>query len=276
MPGIRPVLAAVLVAEIGNVHRLPSADRLCSWVGLILRHYESDTVVRRGHVIKQGSKLVRWAVVEATQRATTPKIAEDRARLEARRGKHREGRRGPRTAHAGLLQRGRAIVWPPQRRGRGFDWPRLPRVISLHAAQRREGMTGSRVRPCSPASRAGDRDTHNRILTRTSGPHPGHESVSPVRYCQQPAETPPLTEPAPSGMTIATSAVLHPVRPGRIQAAEADVRADLERPQTCSKCSLKSSMIASAASDREVGDSPRQPSWGAGRWEVIGTAGAPP
>ncbi|MFC4507755.1 MULTISPECIES: IS110 family transposase [Streptomyces] len=88
LPGIGPVLAAVLVAEIGDVHRFPSADRLCSWSGLTPRHYESDTVVRRGHVTKQGSKLVRWAVVEAIQRATTPKIAEDRARIEARRGRN--------------------------------------------------------------------------------------------------------------------------------------------------------------------------------------------
>lgn len=87
LPGIGPVLAAVLVAEIGDVHRFPSADRLCSWSGLTPRHYESDTVARRGHVTKQGSKLVRWAVVEAIQRKT-PKIKEDRARIEARRGKN--------------------------------------------------------------------------------------------------------------------------------------------------------------------------------------------
>lgn len=81
LPGIGTTLAAVLVAEIGDVHRFASADRLCSWAGLTPRHYESDTVVRRGHVTKQGSKLVRWAVVEAIQRKTTPKITEDRALL---------------------------------------------------------------------------------------------------------------------------------------------------------------------------------------------------
>ncbi|MGW9033219.1 IS110 family transposase [Streptomyces sp. NPDC055722] len=88
LPGVGTVLAAVLVAEIGDAHRFPSADRLCSWAGLTPRHYESDTVVHRGHVTKQGSQLVRWAVVEAVQRKTTVKIAEDRARIEARRGKN--------------------------------------------------------------------------------------------------------------------------------------------------------------------------------------------
>ena len=47
----------------------------------------SDTVVHRGHITKQGSKLVRWATVEAIQRKTTVKIGGDRKRIEARRGK---------------------------------------------------------------------------------------------------------------------------------------------------------------------------------------------
>lgn len=68
------------------MHRFASADRMCSWAGLPPRHYESDTVVRRGHVTEQGSKLVRWAVVEAIQRKTALKITEDRIRIEARRG----------------------------------------------------------------------------------------------------------------------------------------------------------------------------------------------
>ncbi|MFF8844335.1 transposase [Streptomyces sp. NPDC015127] len=105
LPGIGTTLAAVLVAEIGDVHRFASAGSACSWAGLTPRHYESDTVLRRGHVTKQGSKLVRWAVVEAIQRKTTSKITEDRARIEARRGRNiAEIRRGPQAAHAGLLR----------------------------------------------------------------------------------------------------------------------------------------------------------------------------
>jgi transposase len=41
------VLAAVFVAEIGNVHRFAGAPQLCSWAGLTPRHHESDTTVRR-------------------------------------------------------------------------------------------------------------------------------------------------------------------------------------------------------------------------------------
>jgi len=89
VPGIGPVLAAVFVAEIGDVHRFTDAAHLCSWAGLTPRHRESDTVVHRGHITKQGSKAVRWAAIEAVQRhPTTAKIAADKHRIEARRGKN--------------------------------------------------------------------------------------------------------------------------------------------------------------------------------------------
>jgi transposase len=89
VPGIGPVLAAVFVAEIGDVHRFAGPASLCSWAGLTPRHRESDTVVHRGHISKQGSKLVRWAAIEAVQRhQSTAKIAADKDRIEARRGKN--------------------------------------------------------------------------------------------------------------------------------------------------------------------------------------------
>jgi len=74
IPGVGPVLAAVFVAEIGDVSRFTSARHLCSWAGLTPTHHESDRKVRRGHITKQGSRLVRWAAVEAVvrQRGDTP------------------------------------------------------------------------------------------------------------------------------------------------------------------------------------------------------------
>jgi len=68
LPGIGPVLAAVITAEIGDVTRFKNAGQLCSWAGLTPRHRESDTKVARGHVTKQGSRLLRWALIEAIQR----------------------------------------------------------------------------------------------------------------------------------------------------------------------------------------------------------------
>jgi transposase len=89
IPGGGPVLAAVLVAEIGDIARFPSPRHLCSWAGLTPTHHESDTTVRRGHITKQGSRLVRWAAVEAVarQRGATA-IQAHQHRIADRRGRH--------------------------------------------------------------------------------------------------------------------------------------------------------------------------------------------
>ena len=88
IPGVGPVLAAVFVAEIGDVHRFAGAPQLCSWAGLTPRHRESDTTVRRGPITKQGPRLVRWAAVEAVQRLPGgSKQAADFHRIADRRGK---------------------------------------------------------------------------------------------------------------------------------------------------------------------------------------------
>jgi len=63
--GVGPVLAAVFVAEIGDVTRFPTPDRLASWAGMTPRHRESDAKVHRGSITKQGSRLLRWAATEA-------------------------------------------------------------------------------------------------------------------------------------------------------------------------------------------------------------------
>ena len=67
IPGIGPILGAVFVAEIGDVHRFARAEQLACWAGLTPKHHESDTHVHRGRITKQGSRLVRWAAIESVQ-----------------------------------------------------------------------------------------------------------------------------------------------------------------------------------------------------------------
>jgi transposase len=87
LPGIGPVLAAVIIAEIGEVTRFTNAAQLCSWAGLTPRHHESDVKVTRGRVTKQGSRILRWALIEAIQHqpaGSRPRAAKDA--ILARRG----------------------------------------------------------------------------------------------------------------------------------------------------------------------------------------------
>jgi transposase len=88
LPGIGPVLAAVIVAEIGDVSRFHTAAQLCSWAGLTPRHRESDTKITRGHITKQGFRLLRWALIEAIQHAPADSLpGAVKQRIIARRGK---------------------------------------------------------------------------------------------------------------------------------------------------------------------------------------------
>jgi transposase len=50
--GVGPIMAAIFVAEIGDVSRFPTARHLCSWAGLTPSHRESDTKVQRGHITR--------------------------------------------------------------------------------------------------------------------------------------------------------------------------------------------------------------------------------
>jgi transposase len=87
--GVGPVLAAIFVAEIGDVGRFANARQLCSWAGLTPRHRESDSHVQRGRISKQGSRLLRWAAVEAVSGAVRDaQIASIKARVGARRGRN--------------------------------------------------------------------------------------------------------------------------------------------------------------------------------------------
>jgi len=89
IPGVGPILGSVLVAEIGDIDRFAGPAQLASWAGLTPRHHESDTTVHRGPITKQGSRLVRWAAVEAVQRASKDtRLGALRERVAARRGRN--------------------------------------------------------------------------------------------------------------------------------------------------------------------------------------------
>ena len=89
IPGIGPILAAVFLAEIGDVSRFGTAPQLACWAGLTPKHHESDTHVHRGRITKQGSRLVRWAAVESVQvLPSTSRVGAIRDRVAARRGRN--------------------------------------------------------------------------------------------------------------------------------------------------------------------------------------------
>ncbi len=65
IPGIGPFIALLLVGEIGDLDRFPSAKHLVSYMGLAPSLYASGERRWTGEITKQGSSLLRWALVQA-------------------------------------------------------------------------------------------------------------------------------------------------------------------------------------------------------------------
>jgi transposase len=88
LPGVGPLIALVILAGIGDVSRFGSARKLASWAGLTPTVRGSDRTIRHGHISKQGSAWLRWALAEAAQNAKrSPQFAASYQAIAARRGK---------------------------------------------------------------------------------------------------------------------------------------------------------------------------------------------
>jgi len=64
IPGISYYSALLIVSEIGEVQRFPNAKKLCSYAGLVPSVHSSGGITRHGPITKQGSKWLRWILIE--------------------------------------------------------------------------------------------------------------------------------------------------------------------------------------------------------------------
>jgi transposase len=87
--GIGPYTAMLIIAEVGEISRFPDARHLCAWAGLTPTVRSSDGKARLGHISRQGSPALRWALVEAAQKCTTGggPLREQFERIAKRRGR---------------------------------------------------------------------------------------------------------------------------------------------------------------------------------------------
>jgi len=65
IPGISFYSALLITSEIGDYTRFASSRKLCSWAGLVPSVYASGGKTRRGKIIKQGSKNLRFVLLQA-------------------------------------------------------------------------------------------------------------------------------------------------------------------------------------------------------------------
>jgi transposase len=67
IPGIGPITAMFIIAEVEDISRFPSYRHLASYAGLVPTLDASGGKERRGHITKQGSPYLRTALIESAQ-----------------------------------------------------------------------------------------------------------------------------------------------------------------------------------------------------------------
>jgi len=65
IPGVGYYSALLIKSEIGDVKRFPSAKQPCSYAGLVPSTHVSGNTCYHGHITKQGSRWLRWILIEA-------------------------------------------------------------------------------------------------------------------------------------------------------------------------------------------------------------------
>jgi len=108
VPGIGWVLAFTIAAEIGEIERFPSPEKLAGYTGLCPRVNQSGEKDRRGPLTKHGPTYLRWALLEATMHALRhPAYSGRYARTKRRLGKQR----GAKVAQVDIARRLAHAIW---------------------------------------------------------------------------------------------------------------------------------------------------------------------
>lgn len=80
VPGIGYLTALIIVSEVGEIHRFPSAKHLAAYAGLVPSTHSSGGTTYHGRITKTGSKMLRWALVEAAHRTVNSKTCSPKLR----------------------------------------------------------------------------------------------------------------------------------------------------------------------------------------------------
>src|SRR5499425_1926088 len=63
IPGVGPIVATALVAEVGDWKEFTSGRSLAAWIGLVPRQHSTGGKERLGGISKQGNRHLRWLLV---------------------------------------------------------------------------------------------------------------------------------------------------------------------------------------------------------------------
>jgi transposase len=66
IPGIGNIIALTIIAEIGDINRFESSNKLCSYAGLVPGIKQSGNTLKIGRLIKQSNKDLKTVFIEAS------------------------------------------------------------------------------------------------------------------------------------------------------------------------------------------------------------------
>jgi transposase len=69
IPGVSYYSALLIASEIADISRFTTAKHLCSYAGLVPSTHQTGNIRRHGSITKQGSKWLRWILVQSATKA---------------------------------------------------------------------------------------------------------------------------------------------------------------------------------------------------------------
>ena len=122
IPGIGPIVATALIAEVGDWKAFSSGRSLAAWIGLVPKQHSTGGKERLGHITKQGNRYLRWllvtgamAVIRYAQKHGTKRVWLIRLM----------GRRPVKVAGVALANKIARIAWAMMVRGERYNEPKL-------------------------------------------------------------------------------------------------------------------------------------------------------
>ncbi|HTC04084.1 MAG TPA: IS110 family transposase [Xanthobacteraceae bacterium] len=122
IPGIGPIVATALVAEVGDWTAFSSGRNLAAWIGLVPRQHSTGGKDRLGGISKQGNRYLRWLLIAGAMAVIRYARQHGTKRLWLVRLMER---RPPKVAAVALANKIAWMAWAIMVRGERFEEAKL-------------------------------------------------------------------------------------------------------------------------------------------------------